>query len=544
MTTNPNNNNTSKGTHDRWLSFTQFSTKKQFLLIASVMLIHFLGNSDLFMAGQFVSEDSFYFYATAYNQDWLTSITTPYAGYLHILPMLLAELLWNVPFEILPWVNHAVALFICAFSISWLYAPSCRSLIPQDGLRLVGVLLLALIPFQPNLGMLLGLHWYLPLTLGLMLLGNLPQKPKSISMWSVFAVLAAWSSPAMAVLIPIAFIRWWQHRKNPSRYFPLVVLTASFAYAATVTLVYKPASSMSGFSELCTAFLASFKMLQEGLLYQCLLGPWLGNQLPIIFSIIIPITALATGTLLLWQQRKQESAFNAIALLYASVAIIFLTMMRGHQSSRLLEIEGLSYERYLTTPTLFFLVALLILLSKQIQTSLNKQTWIRYSIVLIFISWMSLLFFTAPPLEGDLPLDRAFPHADKARVLRSYELKYAQNGQAETLALPGWSPIECMRLEIGGGRHCEDPNDLLCIFGNEIIKTGENEYRVNWLGNFTVINKDLLQHETFGRIHLLGYSGGFYWLQDPNGQQFLTGPAIYPKKLKWPPDDLVWVKAK
>lgn len=510
-------------------------------LVGFLALLLFLKNAPLFLAGQFVSEDAFYFYETAYNADWLTALTTPYAGYLHVLPMLLAELLWNVPFAVLPWVNHGVALMLCVLSLSWFYTPYCRKLVPSDGARAACVLLMALTPYQPNLGMLLGLHWYLSFAAGIILLSDLPRRPAAVAALAVLLVLAAWSSPATVVLIPIALIRWWLWRKDPRRYVPLAFAAASIAYALAIQFVFKPGSPQPGFAELGVAAEAGYIMLTQGLLLDSLWGRGLADSLPGIVASILPFAVVLGIAFVTWKQRRSAHAWLGVLLLGVGTLILALAMLRGFQSALIVKTGEPAAERYLATPGFYFWAGLFVLLAPFTET-LGQRT--RALTCIGIAGFAGLLVWDAPRLSGNTPLSEAFPHAAKAKRLAEYESRIAAGAQPETLALPGWTPIECMRLEIGGGRECPEGGSLECIFGQDLKRLGEGHFRVDWLGELRHIEGAWYRHATLGTIAPLSYQKGYYWLQDASGQRHLTGPAIYPRMFKYPPPKMIWVRSK
>jgi len=511
-----------------------YTRSKHLGLILGLVACLLLKNFTLFQAGQFVSEDSFFFYATAYNKSWIGSVTTPYAGYLHVLPMILAELLWNVPFQVLPWVNFLVALCLSTFLLSWLYTPYCRRLIPSDAHRFTCVILIACTPFQPNLGMLLGLHWYLSFFLGVFLLSDLPEKPLYVCIGGCIVVIAAWSSPASIVLIPFAIHRCWTLKTKNAHYIPLAFAAASIAYIVTILLVFKPNSGQPNMAAPLTAIAASFKMLHEGILLQSIFGTQMHHWGGSLFASLLKLTVVGTVISALWLQRRRVAAKYAIAFLFIGMSMLGLTMLRGHQSMLILEAEGLHSERYLTTPTFYLFTALFILFSQAILRTLKQGRATQVTLSFGVIAWLCLLVYKSPPLHGDTPIESAFPHHEKARILKQYERRFAEGGQAETLALPGWTPVETMRLKIGGGRLCKTPTMLTCIFGDELIQLSADTYTVSWLGTFKIIDEDWLQHHEWGLTRILGYQGGFYWFQDANRQRYLSGPAIYPRRFEYP----------
>lgn len=81
---------------------------KHLVLWAVVFLIIAWRLPEYWQSGEFVGEDAWVFFANAYNKDWTVSIFTPYAGYFHLLPRILAELFSSLPIVYQP---YAYAIF-------------------------------------------------------------------------------------------------------------------------------------------------------------------------------------------------------------------------------------------------------------------------------------------------------------------------------------------------------------------------------------------------------------------------------------------------
>lgn len=518
----------------------RYTVPRHLSLIAVIGALLFVRNQALFCASQFVAEDSFYFYATAYNKPFLESLATPYAGYLHVLPMALAEFLWHLPFEVLPLANHVVALLIDAACLSWIFTPSCRPLIQSDGFRLACAPLLAVVPFQPNAGMLLGIHWYLTFLLTLLVLGELPQRAPAIACACALAVIGTWTAPGAIVLVPIAFARWFLNQKHPGRHFLLALGTAATAHAVLAVAVFRPATGSIYTPGLDVAWKAFGKMLADGLLVPSLIGTRLGYALAegVVGDAFACSVAIVFG-FVLWLRRRGRSAPLAMVLLAVACGILFLTMMRGHQSSLLLVRSDIRLERYLTVPTLLMWTAILVLAAEW--TAAGPGRGVRLGLGVAGAGFAAVFHITEPKLANSDRLAEAIPHEGKVQLLREYERRYAERGEPETLALPGWSPIECMVLEIGGGRECDAPADLHCVFGPTLQTRGERRYVVDWFGEFTRSEDGSIVHPRLGRLQVLGFGRGLYWLADDSGQAFLTGPAFYPRLVRWPPEGLIGV---
>lgn len=278
-------------------------------------------------------------------------------------------------------------------------------------------------------------------------------------------------------------------------------------------------------------------MLTQGLLLKTLIGVGLAESLPALLQIMISLGIVVGVCYLSFTLRNTPQCRVALIMITTAGFILILAMFRGHQSALVLKTHLLFVERYLTTPTFYFITAIFVLIAPHLS---RVRTG---ALVPLYLILLGLLCWGATPLSGRYPLDEAFAHDSKAKELRYYEARHTENDTfAETLAIPGWIPYDRMLLKIGGGRVCKTPDDFSCIFGEDLVSTGDGAYEVRWFGSFQKVEDDWVQHEALGRIALLGFNNGFYWYQTPNGQKFLTGPAIYPRSLEYPPKNMVKLK--
>ena len=514
-------------TVDRHLEYTWW---KHLILVLVLVSVLFCSHRQLYLAQQLISEDSFIFFQTAYNKPFFASLSTPYAGYFHVLPMLLAELMWTLPFLLIPIVNHIVALLLSTSMLSWFYSPYCRKVIRGDGYRFMAVIILALLPFQPNLGMLLGLHWYFSFFVGLLLISDFPVQRVKILGLCLFLIVGAWSSPMAVIWIPLAGYRYYTDRKNISRYLCLCFVAATVIHAIVIVAILKPGSSQAEYANVVTAFLACGKVGWDELLRAGIFGLPITNSLLRFPFQIFAVIGLFSSAILCWRRNIRNDGIAFIA--YAGLAL-FLSMIRGHQSEAYLTL-GISIVRYLTVPSLLLMTALLIFVDRILSGTQVRFARAENQVFFILFTLVILHVFNLRIPQSVTFTETAVAHESKVRIFEYFEKRFENGGQAETVAFPGWTPVEVMRLNIGGGRTCVNPESLECIFGQDLEFLGDNNYQVFWLGRFSILSGNWIHLSDWGKVEVVGYSSGYYWFRKPDGDLFLSGPAIYPRRFSYP----------
>lgn len=248
------------------------------------------------------AEGSRPFVSDALNLGWI-SLLEPHHGYYHTVPRLVALLATSLaPVTHIPTFTMTTCFLIAGAIPAFLVRPSFRWLIPSDGARFLGALLLCLVPaLQGMLGGLPPLHYYLFVLLGLLILKD-PSMPYRA--WElVVALLIVFSSGMVAALAPAAFGRAWLLFHNdrgegrlrrrtrdivllllivaPSLFMGLAVLTAGQTEAGVAGL--NPAMLVEAYTTVINAFL--------------LLHPFAGTIAATEMLYTIPETMLAVATL-------------------------------------------------------------------------------------------------------------------------------------------------------------------------------------------------------------------------------------------------------
>jgi hypothetical protein len=157
------------------------------------------------------AEDGTIFLQDAYGKSTLDALTTPYAGYLHTVPRLLAELVSLLPVSAAAAglavsaavVTALLALLVYAASGSVLHSPWARSL---------ASLVVVLVPVGqeeiPN--SIANLHWPMLYALFWLLLW----RPANRLVQIASILLIVLSDILTVVFLPLALWRWWKQRDH------------------------------------------------------------------------------------------------------------------------------------------------------------------------------------------------------------------------------------------------------------------------------------------------------------------------------------------
>jgi hypothetical protein len=154
---------------------------------------------------QFWAEDGAIFYQPAFDGRNGEAFLTPWAGYLHLFPRLVAWGTSLAPPEWAPALFNAAALLLASASV-WLFTLSlARPLIGCDHLRLaIALLFIFSNPAVETYGNLTNAHWWM--CLGALTLLAVPLEGSLVALACGFVALTALSSPLPVLFVPIALV--------------------------------------------------------------------------------------------------------------------------------------------------------------------------------------------------------------------------------------------------------------------------------------------------------------------------------------------------
>ncbi len=273
---------------------------KHILLWRGVLLLLMARVPLLWSTGEFVSEDGWVFFADAFNAPWWESLVTPFAGYFRLEARLFAELLSPLPWAWQPYDYAMGGLSINAVILALFYAPGFRSVLPDDGHRILIVLLLAAAPNAENLGLVTGQHWYLAFGLALLLVMETPVHRAGRGMVVLGSSIAVWSSPSVLVLWPLLGYTAATARSGFGRIWKAAAFIQLTLAGLAVAVFRGTAGERSGEYSVADIPLAVEHLLVRGWVMVGLNGRWLSDVLADISPLILDVGGVFSMLILGW----------------------------------------------------------------------------------------------------------------------------------------------------------------------------------------------------------------------------------------------------
>lgn len=483
--------------------------------------------------GEFVGEDGWIYFADAWNHSFPESLTLSYAGYFHLLARLVAALWSGLPVVWQPYAYAATGLVLNAGILSAFYLPAFRPVVPSDLGRLVVVFFLALAPNAENLGLILGLHWYLAFCLTLILIAPAPVNPGARITVLGLVLVCVWSSPSSLVLAPFALVAWVRSRNSSERLHFTIICGLLLIVGLLIGLMRLKYAERTGAFEWIDTAISLDRLVLRGWLGVGLLGPrlagYLAREIPLALD-VFTLGVFAALLALLWKNRSREFARHASLVLGAALLMLLLSLTRTAYVAELARLALPRHVRYLTAPTLLLYVGLGIVAGGAWPSLARRQL-----APLVGLS-AALLIFALP---GQVHWSRPamwFHLRDALPAIERLKTQYARDGQPASLYIPTdvpyWGPV----LEVGGGRTIPPEAGLAKAIGATPDAQGNFD---SWLGRFTETGEGKwIEHQAWGRIEFTGVEKGRVFFHDPAGRLLFTSLLLYPRL--WMLDGVQW----
>ncbi len=503
--------------------FIEFRVWKFCLLIVGVAILLALRIPVLWQSGEFVAEDSWVFFTDAWNYPASESILKPYAGYFHLLPRILAEGFSVFPVLYQPYLYAGFALFINAIILSLIYLPPFRKLIDSDGLRLLLVVVLAFSPHIENMGLLLGLHWYLAYAFVLTLMLDVPQIRNRQVLWWGWCSLCVWSSPSTYLLLPWIVFKWFRANNLWHRLFWVWVGLNILVVAAMGVIMRIGLPSRTADFTWIELVTAAERLIMRGWLGSGMLGykssVFLANNYPVILTIIL-IMLLVALSILFWNIRRQKVTPCVVYLIIFAFGMLLMSFARTLYISDWASDSFPKHIRYLTAPTLLLYVAVF---SAVVSSSkLGKQTWLVLAGIILALN---IIVSTSADSHWARKPEH-FKFRDYITTIQNFEDSKRASSQPASLYIPADIPYWGAVLKINGGLFVPPEANLLEYLDAKEI--AENQYQ-SWMGDFELLGiHGHIDHKVLGPLTFQGVEGGRIFFRDESDASLLTSPLLYP----------------
>jgi hypothetical protein len=388
------------------------------------------------------AEDGAVFLSQAVSHSLVANLFTPYSGYLHFAPRLLAQADTLFPLRDAAWL-YAVEGSMVATGCALVVFRATRGLIGSRTLRftLAAAMLCLPLAHYELLANLVNIQWYLTATVLWVLIWR-PRTASGRSVACLVAFLAAGSQPLVAIFLPVAVLRvlttrtWWEN-------------AATIAYAAGLScqawsLIAHPAPSASALAyvQAGAPLIAKLFVLRVGLGTLGGTGPT--DTLWAHFGILAAIVAtlLVIGAVVLGLRRavRPVQVWAVTAMITGALLFAYMTHARYVLIALAPGQDPLQWDsRYSYVPVILMLAAL-AMAGGNILTRLPPRTrWVTLT--------LGLACLVALWIPGFCEGTRAGPTWSVA--LASADARCHRPGEpvAVTIAPPPWTAqIPCSLL--------------------------------------------------------------------------------------------------
>jgi hypothetical protein len=260
-----------------------------------LFLLLFLRRPDSLTKPQFFAEDGLVFFHDQVLFGAWDALFTPYAGYLHVVPRLVAFIASFFPVREAPLVYNFLALAIADACCGLFSLPAFRFVVRSDMLRFaVCVVVAAGIDSTELVGTITNIQWYLQLAAILILLYSFTREAAGGWLWhtalSLLMLSLALSVPMLIIAVPLAL--WSLVRSKPaSRWISAALILG----AGIQTVIYLGSGSTRGHSALAD-FGGLFESSAVYLVFRGVLSSVIGRP----EAMILCARGTAIPTLIVW----------------------------------------------------------------------------------------------------------------------------------------------------------------------------------------------------------------------------------------------------
>lgn len=303
------------------------------MLASAIAVVLFLRRPDSLLNPQFWAEDGAIFFRDQLLLGTAAALVHPYAGYVHLVPRLVAAIASAFPPERQPLLYDASALAIAAACCSLFASPAYRFLIRSDAVRAIACVIAAVLPFANELvGTIANVQWYLALA-ALLLLVHPAERRTTIrtALAAIAIALCVLSAPQTIIFIPIAIVRLWDRRPAGQAMAAMFLICAAVQAAVALSLH----TGVTGGPPAREIAAATLVALASQVVLSDVVGHADAELLARAAPLLIPLLPLAALAAVLWpirtSRRRIVHSGVAIALSVAGIALVM--SFRGLASS-------------------------------------------------------------------------------------------------------------------------------------------------------------------------------------------------------------------
>ena len=296
------------------------------------------------------AEDGTVFLAGAYRESTLDAIASPYAGYLHVVPRLLAEIV-----SLLPVSAAAAGLAVSAALVTGLLAllvyVASGSALESPWARFLASAVVVLVPVGqeeiPN--SIANLHWPMLYALFWVLLW----RPAVGWVKPVIVLLIVLSDILTVVFLPLVLWRWWKQRDH----FTLAAFGAGLAAQAATVLFGQGERAFTPEPVMWAPWWA-IRAVPTGLLGERWFGADVDMRWLILAAVAWVVLAVFVLAAFAWRSPSEEPRHRAFAWRIAAVGVVHCVAVYALPVA----MSGQATSRYAAAPAMLMIAALAVLL--------------------------------------------------------------------------------------------------------------------------------------------------------------------------------------
>jgi len=296
------------------------------------------------------AEDGTVFLAGAYRESTLDAIASPYAGYLHVVPRLLAEIV-----SLLPVSAAAAGLAVSAALVTGLLAllvyVASGSALESPWARFLASAVVVLVPVGqeeiPN--SIANLHWPMLYALFWVLLW----RPAVGWVKPVIVLLIVLSDILTVVFLPLVLWRWWKQRDH----FTLAAFGAGLAAQAATVLFGQGERAFTPEPVMWAPWWA-IRAVPTGLLGERWFGADVDMRWLILAAVAWVVLAVFVLAAFAWRSPSEEPRHRAFAWRIAAVGVVHCVAVYALPVA----LSGQATSRYAAAPAMLMIAALAVLL--------------------------------------------------------------------------------------------------------------------------------------------------------------------------------------
>ncbi len=296
--------------------------------VSLLAVVLFLRKPDILFKPQFWAEDGTVFFQQAYEQGFLRTLLTPYAGYLHTLPRLGAGLALLFPLRAAPLGFNLVAFIVQMVPVLYLLSERMGRWIPDRRLRVVAAFLYITVPNSyETCVILVASQWNLALVGLLLLTADPPEGRWGKAGDLLLLVLFSFTGPFSIFLLPCALLNFTRERHGSRRVWFATQAAVVAAGAATQALFIFTGDRTSSLTGSWPPWPELLQILSTHIVFNTLLGMHGSFSYAALLTLPVQVAGLAlTAALAPFVLRRHHRPLKWLLYLAGMIILSWLLL--------------------------------------------------------------------------------------------------------------------------------------------------------------------------------------------------------------------------